>query len=136
MKAYLVAIILLSSLVLPSCCQHVYETDPRIWVSYYSKRDIHVMQIRTEKGNLSNVVDTIYLWPISYNSQDLGNYDITVEPKFIGDYEHILMLSGSSRIDTMTSVSHTRGKCNIMKEVAYLWNGEYSNENHRHIHLD
>jgi hypothetical protein len=95
-----------------------------------------VYQIRMEKHDLTQIVDTIQLIPISHGYSDAGvlGYGMTVEPKFTGNFNHIIMSYGSTRFDTITNVSYTRSKCNRMEEIAYFWNGEYSNDASREIH--
>lgn len=135
MRTYL---FIFSFFCLSSCCKFQYETEPRIWVSYNSSDFLSgALQIRTVKGDVSQIIDTIHLKPIQYSSvhDPINKPRITVEPLFVGDYDYMILPSNKSRIDTISSVSHTRGKCNMMKEVAYLLNGTYSNNNHQEIIL-
>ena len=135
MKAYLLAVLFISSIIWTSCCNVQHNSNPRIWITYTSTHNIYtVLQIRTVKGDVSQVIDTLRLR--SANSYfDDRTPSITVEPIFVGEYDYLIAPLYYGRVDTITSVSHTRGKCNIMKEVAYLWNGNYSNDNHREITL-
>lgn len=138
MRLLLFTPILFVFLSATSCCKFPSEAEPIIWITYRSTKPIgEVYQIRTEKHDLSKVVDTLVLKNIRYWHPHARRspYDsvITVQPSFIGDYNHIIMSFDSTRFDTIIYVSHARGRCNILQEVVYFWNGEYSTDPSREV---
>lgn len=136
MRPFNFLIIFVSSFLLSACCQVHSETEPRIWMTFESDRQMHkILHIKTEKHDFNAVVDTIWLINnLSYSYPNDLNFKTRVMPIFTGDFNHIIVSYNFTRFDTITNVSYTRSECNRLEEVAYFWNGEYSNDASLEIH--
>ncbi len=92
-----------------------------------------VYQIRTQKNNLTKVIDVVELESFGYGDPQRNN--MTVEPILLEDFSYILMSFDSTQLDTITGIRATRNRCGRLEEISYYWNGDYSTESSLQVEL-
>jgi len=135
MKLIINLTLIIAALSVSSCCKKktAYQVS-EIRVMYYKfDTSQFVYDIRTNKNNIDDIIDTVILQAIYLDPNDtIRDFRIQL---FLeeGKYNHILMAPDSSRFDTVSNIKVLRDKCDKIETQEIYWNGNYTTETYFEI---
>lgn len=80
--------------------------------------------VRIEQGNMANIIDTTVIDELTLSN----NYTAEILP-IDYKYDYLIYLQNSSHIDTISSFSVKKDRCNQIEDYSFYFNGQKIEEN-------
>ena len=136
MKSYQnLLILIIIVLSFSACCKRTGYQEPVIVIKYSNfNRASFVYDIRVDKEDVHNVIDTIEIYGQNEYAGNSNTLDLKIQFELNKDqYHHVLMTSDFSRTDTIYLINVIRDKCDKIETQEHSWNGEYSTLTYREV---
>tara|TARA_R110002050_G_C8959645_1_gene514164 strand:+ start:3005 stop:3397 length:393 start_codon:yes stop_codon:yes gene_type:complete len=119
MKNVGVLALIISFLALQSCCKNKAPLSiPAIGVEYINLTgSVLLYDIEIDRNDISQVIDTTQVY-LSESNKHFYLFEFKE-----GENTHILFISDSTSIDTLSNFSFNKDKCDVIESFGYKHNG-------------